>query len=116
MNPDPYTAWSVVLTIGVLVSISVNLVTLAKMGKAQKREVTFGEETVTKEMCTATRSAISDRIGKLELHEADNQRKASDSRAALYDKIDAVRSELSAKIESMPAQIIVILKNTGAIK
>ena len=127
MNPDPHTAWEVVLTLGVLLSVAVNLVTLSRAGKSQKREVTFGETLVPKEICSNLHAAIEQRLERLEQNSNVGAERASESRAAIYRKIDerhnelrsdleAVRRELSEQIGNMPAQVITILKNTGAIK
>jgi hypothetical protein len=116
MNPDSVIAWNVVLTIGVLVSIGANLASIARAGKAQKREVTITEGLVTQDICVQNRAAINDRITKLEVAAEASRKEASDSRARLYQHVDEFRRELSAKIDDMPAQIIVLLKNTGAIK
>ncbi len=104
------------LTLGVLVSIGVNLVTLSRAGKSQKREVTFGEEFVSKEFCHANHDVIQQRMARLEASVEKDRGDASESRRALYQELGKVRVELSQKIDEMPAQIIVILKNTGAIK
>ena len=66
--------------------------------------------------CVARRDAVEQRIEVLEDRRIQDAKDASTSRSLLYKHIDDVRVELSGKIDAMPAQIITILKNTGAIK
>lgn len=111
---------------------------MIRMGNVQKREVTFGEEFVTSKACDTLRGQIGARISRTETdleritHQlAQNHdsvtRAASARSAGIYAKVDQVQSalrgeiselrhELGQKIDSAPAAIITILKNTGAIK
>ena len=69
---------------------------------------------------------LEERLRKLESSREEDLRAASGSRGKMYDEmrknqettnqhIENVRRELGEKIDGMPAQVIAILKNTGAI-
>lgn len=115
MNPDPNTAWNVVLTLGVLGNLALSLLAIYRGGQVQKREVTFGDQFVTKETCVSHHQAMEERIERLESNAEAYRKDASESRARLYKHIEDVRRELGGKIQDIPTQVIVTLKNTGAI-
>lgn len=129
-NPDPSTAWQVILTIGVLVAIISNFLTLVRTNRAQKREVSFGFEPASKkefDQFTLTTNANFVQVREeMKLDRSDNQKHASERSKTLFAKMDSTRSELDVKIEdtrrelsdkidSMPERIIATLKNTNAI-
>lgn len=129
-NPEPYIAWQVVLTIGVLVAIVTNVFTAARSNRAQKREVNFTFEPASKkefDQFTVTTNANFVQVrDEMKLDRADNQRHASErsktifnelksTRVELDSKIEDTRRELADKIDGMESRVIATLKNTNAI-
>jgi hypothetical protein len=49
VNPDPDTAWNVILTIGLVLNMLVAGLAVANSRKSQRREVSFGFEPASKE-------------------------------------------------------------------
>jgi hypothetical protein len=85
------------------------------------------ENLVTKDFCLTSHNQIYQRldghdqqIGAIR-QEMKHDRETSESAArvrsaGIYNKMDDNRRELSDKIDALPAQLIAMLRNTGAIK
>jgi hypothetical protein len=129
-NPDPYIAWQVVLTLGVIVAIVTNIWTAVRGNKAQKREVSFQFTPASKEefdQFTATTNTnfvqVRDEMKRdREANQVHASRrsetlfaKMENTRTELDAKLEHTRRELSEKIDDMPERVIATLKNTGAI-
>lgn len=128
--PDPYIAWQVVLTIGVVVAILANIYTAARSGRAQKREITFSETPASKREFDVhvgeTRENFIQVRHELKEDRHDNQIHASARSSTLFNKVEDVRKELhgamennrrelSEQIAAMPDRVIATLKNTNSI-
>lgn len=99
-TPDPKAFFQFWLIIGFLASIFSNLVVAAVvlMGRKQKREVSFTFDAASKE--------------EFLKHVADND----NQRGLLHKRIDDVIDDYNAKFQSLPNEIVALLKNTGAIR
>ncbi len=95
--------------------------------ETQRREVTFTAEYLTKGEAGAASEEVDRRITQLEDALRTVQAEWRADRAALdrvneerlvrlHTRLDQVEKELQAQISNMPAQLIAMLKNTGAIK
>lgn len=128
--PDPATAWQVILTLGVLVAIGANMITMFRVNRKQQREVSFSFEPASKkefDQFTSTTNANFVQVREeMKADRADNQRHASErsktifnelksTRVELDAKIDDTRRELADKIDGMESRVIATLKNTNAI-
>lgn len=132
-TPSPVIAWDVILTVAVLLPMAVALISLLRSGKSQKREVTFGESFMTKEACGIEHRHSVDRITNCE-HEIREIRKevqvlvrtinetAADQSKETQQEISRFRVDVNeslrrvhARIDDIPNQVIVTLKNTGAL-
>jgi hypothetical protein len=72
---------------------------------SERRDVTILEQFATK---TDLRELSA---------EVEANRKASEvSRARIYEQIERTRKELDSKVDNMPDRLVVLLRNTGAIK
>ena len=115
-SPDAIIAWNVILTIGVLVTIVTNLLLSIRSTRQQKREVTMADSLVTADGCKMLRGTSDNRIHRLE-QDMLNLRKDLQTAIELFHKNGDERARrLHERIDDLPNQIIVLLKNTGAIK
>lgn len=89
----------------------------------QKREVSFSTEFVRKSEI----QVITDRIRHVEEQMGMIHRELKEDRAALmiadeqrsakiHDRMNELSSDFNDKFQSLPNEVIVILKNTGALK
>lgn len=86
-SPDAATAWQVVLTLGVLLTLLANAVIIIRTGRAQKREVSFGFEPAGKV--------------ELEKHIEWNRREHEN----LFSKIGGVERGLTARCDTKHADL-----------
>lgn len=118
MNPDPTIAWGVVVALTVMIGLAVNLATLARVGKTQKREVTFGEE-------FAPRGETARRLDKIESEVREvNQQRRSDVQAihheltGVRESVASVESEtrsLGSQMETISTAVVEINRQMGVL-
>lgn len=98
--PDPNAFLQFWLIIGFLASIFSNIVVavVVLIGRKQKREVSFTFDAASKE--------------EFVKHVEDNDKQ----RGLLHKRIDDVIDDYNAKFQSLPNEIVALLKNTGAIR
>ncbi len=121
--PVEFAAWLGCLAFGVMLFNQLAKAKGSLMGEKLRTEVSpqplmvqAVAECVKERECGERDRSIDGRLTALEGAREKDKESASTSRKALYDQIDTVRKDLSQKIDDMPAQIISILRNTGAIK
>lgn len=123
MNPDPITAWHVVVVLVVLVNLAVGVLALARSGQAQKRDVTLTDKFQTVDAAAGQVGAVVARVdrleGSVEQIRADLRRDRSELDAAnearssrLHARIDA----LTEKVNTMPDRVVAMLRNTGHLE
>jgi len=64
--PEPVVSWIVVLTLLTLSGLAANVATLVRMGRVQRREVTFGAQAVSRDVAEAQSKAMDQRLAKVE--------------------------------------------------
>lgn len=114
--PDPATAWNVVLTLLVLCNLAATGIALARATKSQKREVTLTSDYITDASCTLHRNTSDNRITRVEADIAALRLDLKQAVDSWREEGDERARRLHARIDDLPAQIIALLKNTGAIK
>lgn len=129
-TPDPATAWQVILTLGVLVAIGANMITMFRVNRKQQREVSFSFEPASKkefdQFTSVTNANFVQVRDEMKADRADNQKHSSErsktifnelksTRVELDSKIEDTRRELADKIDGMESRVIATLKNTNAI-
>jgi len=109
---------AVVTSLGTVLGLAVQIVTLLRFNKAQRREVSFSSEPVSKEQFAQHMADDKLAFGRIENQISDlsdtiqiNKDEAEEGRARIYDKIDDVRQELSAKCDDIPSRVIADLAN-----
>lgn len=135
-NPDPVTAWQVILTLGVLFAIGANVVVILRQSQIQKREVRFNIEPASKEAFdrhvefnAGEHRDIFSKIGGVD---RGSSQKISNEVTAVHNRVNSLEksvggletsahlthqrlASMDRKMDDLPAQIIATLKNTGAI-
>ena len=125
MNPDPITAWNVVLVLVVLASLSVNLITLSRMNKTQKRDVTIQDGGVPK----GEHDQLVKRVDRIEVSieamRSDMRRdriegdQTDEQRASrLHKRIDEVHERINGldkAVADVPHQTMALLTNAKAL-
>lgn len=111
MNPDPTIAWGIIGTAAVLAVLAVNIVTLARIGKSQKREVTFGEE-------FAPKAEVMRRLDRIENDVSEVNRQRRSDVSALHDELGNVRESVAAvesETANMGKQVATLTTGVGEI-
>lgn len=114
-TPDPSTAWNVVLTIGVLLSIGLTAVTLFRTGKAQPRciEPQPLKVELAKEFPTRPEFERLDH----DMREIRMDFKALNTKLDVINHDNEKRSSrLHERIDNLPSDIIATLRNTGNLR
>jgi hypothetical protein len=128
-NVDSNHLLQFVLIIGLLASIGANLVMMfvTLSNRKQRREVSFTADYATRGELEEVKQDVEALADESRRENAAIRAKmesdkltiiaAGEQRAAgLYERMDETRRELTAKIDSVPANVISTLKQTGAIK
>lgn len=104
-NPDPATAWQVILTLGVLVAIGANMITMFRVNRKQQREVSFSFEPASKkefDQFTITANANFVQIrDEMKQDRADNQKHASERSKTLFAELKDTRLYLDKRINRL---------------
>ena len=134
MNPEATFLLQLFLAIGLLTSIGGNVALIVGLRRKQHREVSpqplivqKAAEMVSQQDCQSRHQVVVKDLEDLKEGREHDRAEAGERRRLIYQElqktnervatqIDAVRRELSAKIEDMPSQIISILRNTGALQ
>jgi hypothetical protein len=132
-SPDPGIAWNVVLTIAVLIAITVNVVALYRGGRTTNRieptplDVRKIPGVMSVDMHRACHEEVVRRLNthdediraiyrRIEDSQARQEVHASERSAAIYRKIDEVRTEVTDKIDTMPDRIIKTLSDLNLLR
>lgn len=116
-QPDGSFLYQLLVSVGLLASVTGNLIMIFRGAKAQKREVTFGQESVTVDMFRQANKATEDRITRLEkdfcgmrdeMREELSKINTSDEQRAsrIHDRIDELGTALSSQVGEMRGQLI----------
>lgn len=131
-NPNANLLWQTLEVMAVISGIvcPIMMVVYMRSDKKQRREISFEFEPVSKKDFEIARQIRDDEIktvrSDMEKHRETAERERKISAAGVYRKIDEVRTELSANLETvrqelsenqraLPNEIVTLLKNTNAI-
>lgn len=81
----------------------------------QPFDVRLISELAREHECVKRSEVLQKQIDDLWVQRKEDDRTASIHRKSIYDEIGKVRDSLSAKIDDMPARLVALLRNTGAI-
>lgn len=98
-----------------LMSFKAKLLGEKKEISPQPLEIRAVGDLVKEKDCVIRHSNIQKEIDELKRLREHDATEASRHRKSMYDKMDAVRDQLTEKIEETPAKVIALLRNTGAI-
>lgn len=121
-SPEAFYQW--VLAAGILLSLAANVVALLRNGRAQKREVTFGEQFVTREVHGAVATNMDVRVTKIEgelkaiREEMNHQREMAEATAetravALHNRINDLGTSLTAQVAELRGTMNRMLEQLG---
>ena len=103
--------------------LTLTLLAMVRSGTIQKRQISFETEYARASELQGVRNdleQLEQRIETIrgELHTASERgAEAGEMRARrLHERMDGVTKDLNSAIQNMPAQIIAVLRNTGALK
>ena len=118
-DPNPTIAWNVVLTIGVLVTIAMNVISLFKKSSTaitpDPLRVEKLDRFATRDFCETQHNEVSRRLdghdsdiraiyGEIKQSRAEGETHAGQRSATLHRKIEEVRSELNVKLDDLRAE------------
>jgi hypothetical protein len=120
---------AVVYALGFLLQIATAAVALAKINKAQKREVSFAEEFATRsdvrtinDRVSITERTLVEIRQEMKTDLATLQREGSARAASIYKHVEEVRTNLAAhiervddKLDQVPHQTVAMLRATKGL-
>jgi len=121
---------TIVMAIGTIGALIVSIVAMNKRQEVKVEQplmVEFTKEFVQHVEFDQHKRDMAVGFAQRDAQRSKDLQDSTDSRRLIYDKIDetrievseqteAVRRELSQKIDAIPGEIITLLRNTGAIK
>lgn len=97
-NPDPYVAWQVVLTLGVIVAIVTNIWTAARSNRTQKREVSFELNATPREefdrLVDSNSQEHRDIHSKIGGMDRGFSRKIADEMSAIHNRVNGLEKAI----------------------
>lgn len=92
---DPIHIKDFLLIIGFFISSAASAVAVINSRRVQRREVTFGQEFVTKDQCTIMNQSLDRRIRKIEEDVSMMRREVKQDMRGVHERIDQVLAAVS---------------------
>lgn len=114
--PDPMFLYNAALMISLLASIAGNIVLVIRGNRVQKREVSFSDDFTPKRDFQAHKEVVFRKFGEVDGEFKAVRQEMGEQREEINRAGEERATKIHDRINDLPAQIVVLLKNTGVIK